>query len=87
VAAAIWSYPAQRLHLRGTPLPQPAPNLVFTLVLGIVLGDNKKNKSPTLVNNTIPIKYALILKIQFFKFLRLEINYSCPDFRIALLSF
>jgi hypothetical protein len=35
---------------------------VFTPVLGIVLGDNKKNKTHTIASHTISIKYALILK-------------------------
>jgi hypothetical protein len=36
--------------------------VVFTPVLGIVLGDNKKNKSPTLATNRLSIRYELVLK-------------------------
>jgi hypothetical protein len=32
---------------------------VFTPILGIVLGDNKKNKTHTLINDKISIKYTL----------------------------
>jgi hypothetical protein len=37
--------------------------VVFILLLGIVLGDNKKNKSATLSRCLKPIRYVCVLKI------------------------
>jgi hypothetical protein len=50
--------------------------VVFTPLLGIVLGDNKKNKTPTLANNRISIKYALVFKSKIFKKDRSKITFS-----------
>jgi hypothetical protein len=55
---------------------------VFTLFLRIVLGDNKKNKSRTLANNTISIKYALLLKNKISKNDRSKINFLDPVFAL-----
>jgi hypothetical protein len=57
-------------HLR-----KPNKTVVLVLVLVIVLGDNKKNKSPNLSNNRISIKYALCLKNKFFKNHRSKFNF------------
>jgi hypothetical protein len=48
---------------------------VFTPVLRIVLGDNKKNKTHTFANNTIPSKYAVFKKICFFKNHRAKVDF------------